>query len=73
MAKNKQQQNDGTAQGQNISREDLILEVQRLQDENPKIVISRDFWRANAKYTEKQLAKYWTRFKDFLSESDCNL
>jgi hypothetical protein len=54
-------------------REDLLHEAQRLQDANPEIVIGRDFWRANAKYPEKMLAKYWSRFKGFLEEAGCRL
>lgn len=51
------------------SREELILEAQRIQDENPDLIIGRDFWRNNAKYPEKMIAKFWSRFKDFLAEA----
>jgi hypothetical protein len=57
----------------NASREELLLEAQRLQDSNPEIVIGRDFWRANAKYPEKMIAKYWSRFKSFLEDAGCRL
>jgi len=70
LAKSKQNE-QGTAAGQ-PTREALLLEAQRLQDENPEVVIGRDFWRANAKYPEKTLAKYWSRFKDFTEEAGCN-
>ena len=55
------------------NRKDLLLEAQRLQDSNPEIVIGRDFWRANAKYPEKMISKYWSRFKAFLEEAGCRL
>lgn len=72
MATKKSTEQSGTPQGQ-PSREDLLLEAQRLQDANPTIIIGRDFWRANAKFTEKQIAKYWSRFKDFLREAGVRL
>jgi predicted phosphodiesterase len=68
LAKKKQ---GGTAAGQ-ATREELILEAQRLQDENPDVIIGRDFWRQNAKYPEKMIAKYWSRFKDFVDEAQVN-
>lgn len=71
MATKKSGNQSGTEQGQ-ATREELILELQRLQDENTKVVIGRDFWRANAKYPEKMIAKFWTRFKDFLAEAGVN-
>jgi predicted phosphodiesterase len=60
----------GTQKGQ-ITKEALLLEAQRLHEANPKVFIGRDFWRANAKYSEKQIAQHWSRFKDFVKEAKC--
>ena len=67
MATNK---TSGTQKGQ-ITKEALLLEAQRLHEANPKVFIGRDFWRANAKYSEKQIAQHWSRFKDFVKEAKC--
>lgn len=55
-----QKKHDATA-----TREDLINDIVKLQEENPLVNISRDFYRLNGKYSERTVARIFGTFPEF--------